>query len=42
MNVFYLSLEDFGLFKLRSAVFLIQFPISFTMHTFNVWQKVMP
>lgn len=42
MNLFYLSLEDFGLFKLRSAVYLVQFPLSFTMHIFNVWNKLMP
>ena len=30
-NAFYLSLEEFSLFKLRSAVFLIDFPLAFTM-----------
>jgi len=39
---FYLNLEDFSLFKLRSAVFLIYFPLSFTLHSINIWQKVMP
>jgi len=37
-----LNLDDFSLFKLRSAVFLIYFPLSFTMHMVSVWQKVMP
>ena len=41
-NLFYLNLEDFSLFKLRSAVFLIDFPLSFTMCMVNVWQKIMP
>ena len=42
LNTFYLNLEDFSLFKLRSAVFLIEFPLSFTMCMVNVWQKIMP
>lgn len=37
-----MNLDDFSLFKLRSAVFLIDFPLSFTMCTVNVWQKIMP
>ena len=36
-NLFYLNLEDFSLFKLRAAVFLIDFPLSFTMCMVNVW-----
>ena len=39
---FYLNLEDFSLFKLKSAVFLIYFPLSFTMHSINIWQRTMP
>lgn len=39
---FYLNLEDFSLFKLRSAVFLIYFPLSFTLHSINIWQRTMP
>ena len=37
-----MNLEDFSLFKLRSAVFLIEFPLSFTMCIVTVWQKIMP
>ena len=40
--MFYLNLDDFSLFKLRSAVFLIDFPLSFTVCTVNVWQKIIP
>ena len=38
----YLNLEDFSLFKLRSAIFLIQFPLAFTMAMVNVWYKILP
>lgn len=41
-NVFYLNIEDFSLFKLKSAVFLIEFPLVFTMAILNVWTKVIP
>ena len=30
-NAFFLNLDDFSLYKLRSAVFLIDFPLTFTM-----------
>ena len=41
-NHFYQTLDDFSLFKLRSSVFLIDFPLSFTTCMINVWQKIMP
>lgn len=41
-NVFTLNLEDFNLFKLRSTVFLIQFPVTFTLLIINVWKKILP
>ena len=41
-NSFYLNLDDFSLFKLRCAVFLIDFPLSFTLCIINVWQRIMP
>ena len=41
-NAFFLNLEDFSLFKLRSSVFLIDFPITFTMCCVQVWAKIMP
>lgn len=41
-NAFYMNLEDFSLFKLRSTIFLINFPLSFTMAIISVWYKIMP
>jgi len=41
-NVFVLNLEDFNLFKLRSTVFLIQFPLTYTLYIINVWKKIIP
>ena len=35
-NVFYLNFEDFSLVKLRAAVFLLYFPITFTIVVINV------
>lgn len=40
--MFYLNLDDFSLFKLRCAVFLIDFPLCFTVCIVNVWQKILP
>lgn len=37
-----MNLDEFSLFKLRSAVFLIDFPLSFTLCIVNVWNKIMP
>ena len=41
-NAFYMNLEDFSLFKLRSTIFLINFPLSFTLAIISVWYKIMP
>jgi hypothetical protein len=41
-NVFVLNLDDFNLFKLRSTVFLIQFPMNYTLLMINVWKKILP
>lgn len=41
-NVFYLNFEDFSLVKLRSAVFLLYFPITFTVAIINVWLRIIP
>jgi len=30
------------LFKLKSAIFLIDFPVSFTICMMNLWLKLMP
>ena len=41
-NVFYLNLEDFNLFKLRSTIFLVAFPLTFTLAIVNLWAKLIP
>lgn len=41
-NIFYLNLEDYSIVKLKSTVFLIYFPISFTILMINVWMKAIP
>lgn len=35
-------MTDFSLFKLRSTVFLVEFPLSVTMFMINVWQDTVP
>lgn len=40
--MFYLNFDDFSLFKLRSTVFMLMFPIAFTNAILNVWLKLMP
>ena len=41
-NVFYLNLEDFNLFKLRSCIFLIMFPLTFTLSIITLWARIIP
>jgi len=41
-NIFYLNLDDFNLFKLRSSIFLIQFPLAITETVILLWSKVIP
>ena len=41
-NPFFMNLEDFSLFKLRSTIFLINFPLSFTLAIVSIWFKIMP
>ena len=41
-NVFYLNFEDFSLMKLKAAVFMNSFPITFTIAILNVWLKIIP
>ena len=41
-NLFYLNLDDFSLVKLRAAVFLVDWPLSFTICIVQVWQKTLP
>lgn len=41
-NIFYLNLEDFSVYKLRCAVFLIQFPLMLTESILALWTKIIP
>lgn len=41
-NVFYMNLDDFALYKLKSAVFLIMFPLSFSIAIINLWVRIIP
>ena len=41
-NIFYLNLEDFSVYKLRCAVFLIQFPLMLTESILALWSKIIP
>ena len=41
-NIFYLNLDDFSLVKMRAAVFLVDWPLSFTICIVQVWQKTLP
>ena len=41
-NTFYLNMKDFGVYKLQCVVFLIFFPITFTLTIFNVWLRLTP
>ena len=41
-NVFYLNFEDFSIVKLRSMVFFLYFPITFTLSILTIWLKLVP
>jgi hypothetical protein len=41
-NVFCMNMIDFNLFKLRSTIFLLQFPVTYTLLIMNVWKKLLP
>ena len=41
-NPFFMDMENFSLFKLRSTIFLINFPLSFTLAIISIWFKIMP
>jgi len=40
--MFYLNFEDFSIVKLRSTVFMLNFPISYTIAILNLWIKLIP
>jgi hypothetical protein len=41
-NVFYLNFEDFSIMKLRATVFMLYFPLTFSIAILNVWLKTIP
>lgn len=40
--MFYLNFDDFSMFKFKSAIFLLLFPITFTESIINMWSKLIP
>lgn len=40
--MFFLNFEDFSIMKLRSTVFMLYFPVCFTIQLVNVWLRVIP
>lgn len=41
-NPLFLNLENFSLFKLRSTMFLIDFPLNFLIRMMDIWGKIIP
>ena len=41
-NVFYLNFEDFSIMKLKATVFMLNFPLTFTLTIVNLWIKMIP
>ena len=41
-NLFFLNFEDFSMVKLKSTVFMLHFPITFTISIINIWLKLIP
>ena len=41
-GLFYLNLNNFSIFKLRSTIYLIQFPLMYTLSILSVWTKILP
>lgn len=41
-NVFYLNFEDFSMVKLKASVFMLYFPITFSISIINIWLKAIP
>ena len=37
-----MNMEDFSIFKLKSAIFLIMFPLTFSLAIINLWVKIIP
>ena len=41
-NPFFMDLECFSTFKLRSAIFLVDFPVNFMIRIMSTWMKIIP
>ena len=41
-NPFFVDLECFSTFKLRSAIFLVDFPVNFAIRILSIWMKIIP
>jgi len=41
-NRFFMDLEGFSNFKLKSAIFLVDFPLNLMIRIMSVWQKTIP
>lgn len=41
-NVFFLNFEEFSMVKLKASVFMLYFPITFTITIINIWLKAIP
>lgn len=41
-SIFYMNLNDFSLFKLKSVVYLVQFPLMFALSIMSCWSRIMP
>jgi hypothetical protein len=41
-NSFYLNFEDFSIMKMKATVFMLYFPLTFTVSILNVWLKIIP
>jgi hypothetical protein len=41
-KIFYLNLDDFSVFKLKSTIFFVLFPLTFTESVINLWVKLVP
>ena len=41
-NSFYLNFEDFSIMKMKATVFMLYFPLTFTVSILNVWLRIIP
>lgn len=41
-NPLYLNLDNYSLFKIRSTIFLIDFPLNYMIRIMDIWSKLIP